>query len=248
MYRTWNTQNPRANTTATRFARHRFRLQQIAWSTKKMVSWRQIKSLLWWRLASIWPGLADVDGCWVSDNWIFDKAPGVNIHIKARTWTQRRWCLKTASVGKCYKSKFHTLAREKVWILKRSLVELKRMIGWCWMMKIWFKLSEDHRSSWRGGMQSPVHSINRLTFTKLLYEVRSPGETNAVSQIHHTITQICSVCNNSNTITQITSMEAGVSSWWTLLSNNRYLAANNSWDKQTVLQLWLNNRFKDKIE
>lgn len=140
--------------------------------------------------------------CWVSDNWIFDKAPGVNIHIKARTWTQRRWCLKTASVGKCYKSKFHTLAREKVWILKRSLVELKRMIGWCWMMKIWFKLSEDHRSSWRGGMQSPVHSINRLTFTKLLYEVRSPGETNAVSQIHHTITQICSVCNNSNTITQ----------------------------------------------
>lgn len=140
--------------------------------------------------------------CWVSDNWIFDKAPGVNIHIKARTWTQRRWCLKTASVGKCYKSKFHTLAREKVWILKRSLVELKRMIGWCWMMKIWFKLSEDHRSSWRGGMQSPLHSINRLTFTKLLYEVRSPGETNAVSQIHHTITQICSVCNNSNTITQ----------------------------------------------
>lgn len=122
MYRTWNTQNPRANTTATRFARHRFRLQQIAWSTKKMVSWRQIKSLLWWRLASIWPGLADVDGCWVSDNWIFDKAPGVNIHIKARTWTQRRWCLKTASVGKCYKSKFHTLAREKVWILKWSLV------------------------------------------------------------------------------------------------------------------------------
>lgn len=140
--------------------------------------------------------------CWVSDNWIFDKAPGVNIHIKARTWTQRRWCLKTASVGKCYKSKFHTLAREKVWILKQSLVELKRMIGWCWMMKIWFKLSEDHRSSWRGGMQSPLHSINRLTFTKLLYEVRSPGETNAVSQIHHTITQICSVCNNSNTITQ----------------------------------------------
>ena len=74
-----------------------------------MVSWRQIKSLLWWRLASFWPGLADVDGCWVSDNWIFDKAPGMNIHIKARTWTQRRRCLKTASVGKCYKSKFHAL-------------------------------------------------------------------------------------------------------------------------------------------
>lgn len=147
MYSTWHSK-PQSKQNSDPLYSTSIRLQQIARSTKT-ASWRQIKRLLWRRLAFI--SLADDDWC----EWAITKA-AVWMSMSERGPERRRDVARRHKVLLNARNLNPTQQLEKCGYYSNASATW----GWWsgsteWSMEAWFHMSEgQYRSSWGGEIQS----------------------------------------------------------------------------------------------